>query len=42
MWQGFSRDPVKAESNIKDHGVRFEEAATVANVSIAILAYGRF
>jgi hypothetical protein len=29
MWQGFSWDPVKAESNIKDHGVRFEEAATV-------------
>ncbi len=29
MWQGFLSDPAKAESNFKDHGVTFEEAATV-------------
>jgi uncharacterized DUF497 family protein len=35
MWQGFLWDPVKAESNIKDHGVWFEEAATVFDDPLA-------
>jgi len=35
MWQGFLWDPVKAESNIKDHKVRFEEAATVFDDPLA-------
>jgi uncharacterized protein len=35
MWQGFSWDPAKAESNIRDHGVSFEEAATVFNDPLA-------
>jgi uncharacterized DUF497 family protein len=35
MWQGFLSDPEKAESNIKDHGVTFERAATVFDDPLA-------
>jgi hypothetical protein len=29
MYEGFEWDPVKAASNLKKHGVAFEEASTV-------------
>jgi uncharacterized DUF497 family protein len=35
MWQGFTWDPTKAESNIRDHGVSFEEASTVFDDPLA-------
>jgi uncharacterized protein len=35
MWQGFSWDPVKAASNIEDHRVSFEEAASVFDDPLA-------
>jgi uncharacterized DUF497 family protein len=35
MWKGYLFDPAKADSNFKDHGVTFEQAATVFDDPLA-------
>jgi uncharacterized DUF497 family protein len=39
MLSGFEWDPAKAASNLEDHGVSFEEAATVFDDPLSLTVY---